>query len=194
MKMDTAIIYDASGSTGDRIVRQRPDGTLTIILLGKGESIEAITHELLEQGIRRVELCGGMPTADRAKATALALGKARVSGVTFGIEAITPAAAFNTAYMDGRPPKEALIILEGGGDPVAGLITRHFPPQHITIVPVPDEASAAGIAAALAEDGVGLIELYGDFTAVGAAMVIKAVDGRAAVGASSFTVEMSGDV
>lgn len=77
---------------------------------------------------------------------------------------------------------------------MVGRITRHFPPQHITIVPVPDEASAAGLAAALAEDGVGLIELYGEFTCAGAAAVIEALDGKAAVGVGSFTIEMNSDV
>ncbi|QDH68731.1 DUF6506 family protein [Marilutibacter alkalisoli] len=188
MKMCTTIIYDASGSAGDRIVRQDPAGELTIALLGKGESAEATARELLKQGARRIELCGGMPAAERAKVIALADGRASVSGVTFGIESIVPVAAYNAAYLEGHPPKEAMIILQPGADPAGDRITRDLPPQHITIVFVPDEASAPKIAATLVEGGVRLIELYGGFTTSGAAAVIAAADGKAAIGVGSFAI------
>ncbi|WP_217922245.1 DUF6506 family protein [Miltoncostaea oceani] len=53
----------------------------------------------------------------------------------------------------------------------------------------PDEGSAARVAATLADEGVGLIELCGGFGPEGAARVIAAVGGRVPVGTVGFGIE-----
>lgn len=58
-----------------------------------------------------------------------------------------------------------------------------------TLVPVPDESDAAGVAVELVDDGVQLIELCGGFTVQDAARVIEAVNGRAPVGHVTFGLE-----
>ncbi|AJW28996.1 hypothetical protein Z042_26180 [Chania multitudinisentens RB-25] len=81
------------------------------------------------------------------------------------------------------------MILESDSDPVRDRFEQAFAPQHTTFIPVPDEATGSLIAAELATSGYGLIELYGGFSAAGAAAVLEAVEGRVAVGIGSFTLD-----
>lgn len=85
--------------------------------------------------------------------------------------------------MEGTPPPEAGIVVTQGADAVTDRYVRRAGAQQVTFV-MTDERDAADTARGLAEQGVGLIELYGDFTDETAAAVIEGVAGRAAVGVS----------
>ena len=83
------------------------------------------------------------------------------------------------AYIFGQP----------GADPVADRLVLEREGQRTTLVPVPDESAAAGVAVGLVDEGIELIELCGGFTVQDAARVIDAVDGRVPVGHVTFGLE-----
>lgn len=189
MRIDKAIIYETL-TAADRIVRDSRSGRQTIVAIDKPETLPEVATRLAEEGVRLIELCGGISPVWRHKVAAAVGGKALVSSVTFGIESLPSAAAYNAAYLAGKVQKEAFIILE----PDANANRDHFgienETQKTTFVPVPDDDTAARIADELCRDGVALIELYGGFTTQGIAKVIEAVNGRAPVGAGSFAVDV----
>ncbi|WP_312365835.1 DUF6506 family protein [Ensifer sp.] len=191
MAFHRAIIHDAIGADPrkNRTIRESPGGTLTIVPVSDHAQILAVATALADQGVDRIELCGGIPMHVRSALQGAIGNRVQISAVLFGIESIVPAAAFNAAFNDGHPPREAFIILHDGDDPGADRLVHNFPPQQTTFAFVPDEASAAAAAAEFAASGFGLIELYGDFTTKGASDVIAAVNGRAPVGVGSLAVD-----
>lgn len=123
--------------------------------------------------------------AVRVSVRAAVLDKIKIASVSFGIESVVKAAEFNKAFMDGKPPPEACIVVTQDADPVSDRYVRRAGAQQVTFV-MTDERNAAEAARDFAEQGAGLIELYGDFTDETAAAVIEAVAGRTAVGVSGF--------
>lgn len=185
--MKKAIIFEAGAADPARDRFERQD--LTIVVVDHADLLPEVAAGLAREGAELIELCGGVSPRWRPLVSAAVGPGVRVSSVTFGIESLVPAARFNQAYLEGKPPRAAFIFIEPGADPERDRFHRVFPPQHTTFVPVPDEAAAVAVARALVADGVGLIELYGGFTSQGAAAVIDAVDGRAPVGVGAFTLE-----
>jgi hypothetical protein len=185
--MQRAVFYEfhEADPATDRFTRITATGDLTIVLVGDLPAIPAVAAELADAGVALIELCGGMPLALRAKVTEAVGRKTKVGSVTFGIESITKAAEFNQAFMAGKPPAEACIVLVRDADPGSERFVRCSGAQNTTFV-LSDERAAAKVARELAEQGVGLIELYGGFSDDVASAVIEAVAGRAAVGVSGF--------
>lgn len=186
-QMHHAIFYefhDADPAT-DRFTHKTANGSVTIVLVGDPSTIPAVATELADAGIELVELCGGVPLAVRAQVKAAISRETRVASVTFGIESIVKAAEFNRAFMDGKPPTEACIVLAPGANPATNRFVRSAGPQNTTFI-MADERAAPDVARELADQGVGLIELYGGFSDETASEVIEAVAGRSAVGVSGF--------
>lgn len=87
-------------------------------------------------------------------------------------------------------PIQAHILHCEGADPVVDRIVRENDRMRMIIVFVSNVADTARVAADLVErDGVQLIELDGGLGAICTADVVKAVAGRAAVGAAMFGAE-----
>jgi len=191
MPIDKALIYEAPGAdpSVDRSVLETPDGRITIVALGDPIQAPDVAHELAAQGTRLIELCGGISPAWRPKVSAVVGADVKVSSVTFGIESLQPAAAYNQAFIDGKPPLAAFIILKRDAEPERDRFVTTFPPLDTHFIAVPDGATAARVAARLARDGFGLIELYGGFSTEDAAEIIEAVDGLAPVGVGSFALD-----
>lgn len=189
--LNKAIIYEGFGAKPNetKFVRESTSGRLTIVAIGEASEALSTAIALVDEGAELIELCGYIPLIWRVKITEAVGNRARVSSVTFGIESLLLAAAFSKSYDEFNPPQEAYIILENDSNPLRDRFEKIFDFQHTTFIPVPDEATGVDVAKELADSGVGLIELYGGFTASGAAKVIEAVDGRVAVGAGSFTLE-----
>lgn len=185
--MKKAIVYEAGGADPRRDRFERKD--LTIVAVGHSDALPAVAAELARAGVELIELCGGVSPRWRPLVSAAAGPQVQVSSVMFGIESLVPAARYNQAYSDGKPPREAFIFIEPGADPDRDRFVKAFSPQHTTFIPVPDENAAVAVARALVAEGVGLIELYGGFTIQAAAAVIDAVQGQAPVGIGSFTLE-----
>jgi hypothetical protein len=191
MHIDKALIYEAPGAdpTIDRSVLETPDGRITIIALGHPIQAPAVAHELAAQGAKLIELCGGISPAWRPKVSAVVGHDVKVSSVTFGIESLQPAASYNQAFIDGKPPLAAFIILKRDAEPERDRFVSSFPPLDTHFIAVPDGATAAEVAARLAREGFGLIELYGGFSTEDVAEIIQAVGGLAPVGVGSFALD-----
>lgn len=189
--INKAIIYEGYGAEPDqtKFVRESASGKLTIVAIGDPAESLSAAIALVNDGAELIELCGAISPTWRAKVSEAIGNRAKVSSVTFGFESLALAAAFSSSFHEGNPPREAFIILENGSDPTRDRFEKAFHPQQTTFVPVPDEVTGAKVAAELVESGFGLIELYGGFTAAGAAKVIEAVNGRAPVGIGSFTLD-----
>ncbi|MCA0274773.1 MAG: DUF6506 family protein [Proteobacteria bacterium] len=189
--IDKALIYEAERADArrDRIVRERPSGRLTVVPIGASSEVIGVARELASQGVRLIELCGGISPSWRPRVETVVGDGVRVSSVAFGIESLPAAAAYNEAYLKGVPPRAAFIILQPGANAVRDRFVQAFPPLETTFVPVPDEATGADVAAELVAAGYGLIELYGGFTSAGAGRIIEVVDGCAPVGIGGFTLD-----
>lgn len=190
--LNKAIIYEGYGAKPNetKFVRESTSGRLTIVAIGEASEALSTAITLVDEGAELIELCGYIPLIWKVKIAEAVGNRARVSSVTFGIESLLLAAAFSKSYDEGNPPHEAYIILENDSNPLHDRFEKTFDFQHTTFIPVPNEETGVNIAIELANSGiVGLIELYGGFTASGAAKVIEAVDGRLAVGVGSFTLE-----
>lgn len=83
----------------------------------------------------------------------------------------------------------ATIILWEDADPNSDRIVRETAQERLTIAFVPTVDAAAAVASQLVENGAELIELCGGFGLDAGAVVSKAVQGRAAVGAVAFGIE-----
>ena len=80
----------------------------------------------------------------------------------------------------------AFLFLAGGAEPSAHRSTIRTPQVDLTVIGVPDYASAETVARELAAAGVVAIELCGGFGHDGTARIVAAVAGKAVVGVVRF--------
>lgn len=188
-----AIIYEGWGAdpARDRWVRHSASGRMDIVAIGDPALAPMVARELARGGARLIEMCGAVSPIWRAKVSAAIDGMAVVSSVTYGVESLILGAAAAQGFINGNPPREAHFILEAGSNPTTDRFELAFPPQHATFIPVPDEITAAEIAADLPLSGIGLIELFGGFSDTGAGAVIEAVAGRVPVGVAGVAFDQS---
>ncbi|WP_048647067.1 DUF6506 family protein [Nitratireductor soli] len=185
--MHHAVFYEfpEADPATDRFTYEMANGSVTVVLVDDPSKVPAIAKQMAETGTELVELCGGMPLAVRAKVKAAVPSETRVASVSFGIESIVKAAEFNRAFMDGKPPAEACIVLAPGANPANDRFSRRAGSQNSTFI-MTDQRAAPDVARQLVDEGVGLIELYGGFSDENASEIIGAVAGRSAVGVSGF--------
>ena len=84
--------------------------------------------------------------------------------------------------------KAAFIFVASGADGSKHRAVVQTPSVELTAIGVADYKEAVSVAAALAEEGIGAIELCGGFGTEGVAAVKKAVAGKAAVGVVRFDI------
>lgn len=185
-----ALIYESphAEAEGESVTLGQGSDKVTVVTVAEAGQTVPWSLKLLASGVERIELCGGMSPVQRDQVMAAVAGRVPVSSVAFGIESLRRAAAYNASFEAGNATKEAFIILIPGADTKRDRILQAHPPQHTTLLPVPDVAKALEAARKMVEDGVELIELYG-FDTRGAAAVITTVDGAAPVGVGSFGLE-----
>lgn len=82
--------------------------------------------------------------------------------------------------------KAAFLFLAGGADSAANRAVNVTPSVELLSVGVKDYADAAAVAKELVNEGYGAIELCGGFGHKGTAMIVDAVEGKAAVGVVRF--------
>ncbi|WP_280443937.1 DUF6506 family protein [Nocardia brasiliensis] len=82
---------------------------------------------------------------------------------------------------------EVFLFLEPSANPTEDRYLQHLSESETLLVWVPDGAAAAEVAAEQVALGVQLFELYRGFDFESAAVVIEAVDGKAAVGVAGFS-------
>jgi len=84
------------------------------------------------------------------------------------------------------PLRAAFVFLAPGAEPAVHRAQVLTTAVELTVVGVPDYAQAEEVARALVEEGIGAIELCGGFGHEGTARIVKAVEGKAAVGVVRF--------
>lgn len=191
MRLDKAVIFEVPGADPsiDRVVRDSPGGRMTIVAVPTAEAIADVAVQLVEIGVKLIELCGGISPLWRAVVSDAVGDRAAVSSATFGIESLPAAARYNAAFEKGETTSQAFILLEPGAAGMADRFVMVPVALPTTMIPVPDEGTAAVVAAELAAEGVQLIELYGGFSTAGIGKILGAVAGRAAVGAGSLAID-----
>lgn len=192
MASNVAIIYEETGANPgtDRIERERGGKRTTFVAVPDEDGASRVAVELVDGGVRAIELCGGMGPVPAAKVIEAVGDRVPVGLVNFGVESVTGAAAYKAKSERGGPTVAAFIFLAEGANPATDRVVTEPGSVRTFFVPVPDEGTAARVAAELVEDeGVELIELYRGIGTVGAARVIEAVRGRIPVGAVGYGEE-----
>ncbi len=82
--------------------------------------------------------------------------------------------------------KAAFIFLAPGADPAVHRTQVATPGVELTVVGVADYAQAERIARGLVGEGIVAVELCGGFGHEGTARIVRAVEGKAAVGVVRF--------
>jgi len=180
-----AVIYAEPGADPaiDRIVSGDGERKTVFVALPDHSTADRVAVGLVEEGVEAIELCGGMGPLPAAKVIEAVGDRVPVGLVNFGVESVTGAAAFKARAEQGEPIVAAFIYLEANADPQRDRVVSEPGSARTLFVPVPDESSAARVAAELVEnDGVQLVELYRGIGPVAAAKAIEAVGGRVPVG------------
>jgi Family of unknown function (DUF6506) len=86
------------------------------------------------------------------------------------------------------PLKAAFIFLAPEADPAVHRAQVVTPAVELTVVGAHNYAQAEQVAQALVDEGIGAIELCGGFGHEGTARIVRAVQGKAAVGAVRFDI------
>lgn len=92
------ILWENADPKTDRIVRETTSEKLTIAFVPSVDAAATVASELVEQGTELIELCGGFGLDDGAKVSKAVAGRAAVGTVSFGIESLTPAAAYKAKF------------------------------------------------------------------------------------------------
>lgn len=175
----------------DRYSATSAAGRTTVVPVPDVDGAVQVSLRLVEEGVGRIELCGGLGPA--AAGTVLARlaerGEHRVpvGAVSFGIESVEGAARFQYRIESHQPMTAGFIFLHPGLDPVEDRGVIHAGGLRTLLVPVPDQSRAASVAAGLVErEASELIELYRGIGSVITTSVIGAVAAKAPVGAARY--------
>ena len=164
----TTVIYE--GAAGHRLRTSQ----LEVV----GISDDGLEHALqgaLDEGAKRIELCGGMGIAELVRARDLVAGRIPVRLLRYGFESLELIADCKRAFAAGdQRPAVFLYPATAGTQPV-----EH---SDVTILPVHDYDHAERIGEHLTAEGVGLVELYGGLGPTTAAAVFWGAKGAVPVG------------
>ncbi|MFC6882309.1 MULTISPECIES: DUF6506 family protein [Actinomadura] len=185
MGSSEAIIYARPGADpyADRYVRENGGSRTVFVPAADPDTAVRVAPSLVADGAERIEVCGGLGPRTSARVAEAVRNGVPVGVCVFGVESIPAAAAFDRSLHEGERVRMALLYREDGADPVADRYAIEAGIVRMLFVPVPDDASAAGAAAALAADeGVTLVELYRGLGPAATAGVIEAVGPGVGVG------------
>jgi hypothetical protein len=181
---DTGIVVLLLGADPgrDRFTVAGPDGSTTVVAVGEPARAGAAAAGLVDEGVGRIELCGGLGPETAGRVAEAVAGRVPVGAVSFGIDAVDAAQRFRDRIAAGIPMRAGFVYRRGGLDAagdrreldLGGLVTA--------FVPVARDEDVVDAALALVEEGSELVELYHGVGQVTATRVIDAVAGRAAVG------------
>lgn len=139
------------------------------------DGLEHAVEQALQDGAGRIELCGGMGAAHLARARELAAGRVPVGLLRYGSESLELIADYKRSFAAGNPrPAAFLVPAVDATEPV------HHP--DVMILPVHDRDHAERVGARFADDGVGMVELYGGLGPAAATAVLRGANGAVPVG------------
>ena len=164
----TTVIYE--GAEGHRLRTSQ----LEVVGIAD-DGLEHALHEALDEGAKRIELCGGMGIAELVRARDLVAGRVPVRLLRYGFESLELIADYKRAFAAGdQRPAVFLYPATAGTQPV-----EH---PDVTILPVHDYDHAERIGEHLAAEGFGLVELYGGLGPTTAAAVFWGAKAAVPVG------------
>lgn len=164
----TTVIYE--GTPGIRL------HTASLEVVGiVGEELEHSVRHALDRGASRIELCGGMGTAQAVRAQEVVAGRVPLGHLRYGFESLELIADYKRAFAAGEVRPSA--FLYPGAE---GAETVEHP--DVTILPVRELAHAEQLGARFAREGTGLVELYGGLGADTAAAVLRGAGDAVPVG------------
>jgi hypothetical protein len=173
----------------DRLTKATGESILTIVPVSDAADAPSVAAALVDEGVRRIELCGGLGHEASGKVVEAVADAVPIGAVSFGVDSTDGAASFRDRVAGQVPTTAGFIFRHPGLDPVDDRMVLELGALRTVFVPVPDESSAAAVAVDLVEnEDSALIELYRGIGPVGTGQVIDAVGGRAAVGAARYAM------
>jgi 6-phosphofructokinase len=82
----------------DRYVFEHAGGRITIVLVPAPDAVPAAAEQLVQEGVQRLETCGGLGTASAAAAMEAVGDRASVGAVAFGFESLPGAASYRARF------------------------------------------------------------------------------------------------
>lgn len=100
MSMSWAYIYEQpeADPVADRFVIERAGVRTTLVPVPDESAAAQVASELVDQGVQLIELCGGFTVLDAARVIEAVAARVPVGHVTFGLESVTAAAAYNAQF------------------------------------------------------------------------------------------------
>jgi hypothetical protein len=100
MTMSWAYIYGQPGvdPVTDRFVIERDGQRTTLVPVPDESAAAAVAVELVDSGVALIELCGGFSVQDAAAVIDAVAGRVPVGHVTFGLESVKGAAAYQAGF------------------------------------------------------------------------------------------------
>lgn len=164
----SAVIYE--GTPGVRL--ETPD----LVVLGTDASqLRTAATRASGAGWTRIELCGGVDIETAAEVRRVLPKPVRVGLNRYGFESLERIAEYKTAFARGEVRPAVFLVPAASG-------AERVEHSDVTIIPVTTPDHAATLAARLAEDDVGLVELYGGLGTAHAAAIVRGANGRIPVG------------
>ncbi len=101
--MRWAYIYEHPGTdpTSDRTVVARDGVTSILVPVPDAAAVPGFARELAAEGVRLIELCGGLTPADAAAVRAAVGDSVAVGHVTFAMDSLAAAAAYAADFGEG---------------------------------------------------------------------------------------------
>ncbi|MFI5943337.1 DUF6506 family protein [Streptomyces uncialis] len=171
------VIYEEEGGdpSVDLLVVGNTHGRTRVRAVGDPAQAVELAVRLVAEGVDRIELCGSFGAVWHARVARAVDGRAPVGAIYYGFESLTPIAAYKARFEAGEVLSDAFLVVHEGADPVADRVVHAKPGGgRVTLVAVPDEETAARVAAELGP-ALQLIEFYGVGGPDAAERVIEAV-------------------
>ncbi|WP_052423177.1 DUF6506 family protein [Nonomuraea candida] len=189
MTENRVIIFEKAGADpqADLLTINHGDARTRVRAVAEPAQLLELVSSLEVDGIDRLELCGGFGAVWHARAREIVGNRVPVGAVYYGFESLAGVAAYKARFEAGEVLAEAFLIVHEGADPQVDRVTdERADGGSTTLVGVPDLATAAEVAAKMADE-LQLIELYGAPGPESAAPVIEAVAAAVPVGFSSYS-------
>lgn len=173
-EFDEMFIFLEAGSdpAEDRVATEHSGIKTLLVWVPDGSAAARVAAEQAAAGVRLIELYRGFDLGSAAQVIEAVDGRAPVGVAGYG---------YGTAPLGDRIVNSATIYADPAADPATDRVVKiHDGGGRTTVVAAPD-ASAAGVAVDLVEQGAELIEICGGSPLTTARRVQEAIGGRVPV-------------
>jgi hypothetical protein len=109
MTTSWAYLYEHPGTdpSVDRHVVERAGQRTLLVPVPDAAMAAEVARDLVGEGVRLIELCGGFSTAAVAEVVRAVGDRVPVGHVTFSVESVAGAAAYGAAFMAEQPTRRS---------------------------------------------------------------------------------------